>query len=189
MGKSLYTDFVSSNDVAEAVASAQELVIPGFGKTLVEIGINRAYDSPNPSEQLKICDVIVELVGNGVITAEEAMSAVKCHTENLEDTVLDVPAAPKVLGHIIGVSVAKGVSGINALDEQAQAVEGAEPRRGLVAATLQAVKENLGEEKMVAIVKSSNMDLRALLDRDPEIESYLPGLEEFAATVGLQAVL
>lgn len=185
----MFTDYLSSKDLNEAIAAAQELAIPGFGKVLVDLGINRAYDSLNSVEQDHICDLVVELIAKGVFSADDLMAAVGEHAAILEDLMLDIPAAPKVLGRMMGLAISKHLCNVADVDKQASSIEAAEPRRGLIAAALVTIKDAMGENEMVDMVKKSGMDVQKQFERDEEIESYLPTLKEFAKDQGLEALL
>lgn len=189
LGKSLFTDYLSSNDVNEAIAAAQELVIPGFGKTLVDIGIKRAFDSLNATEQDQICEILSELGSRKILSGDDISSTVSRHCTILEDTMLDIPLAPRVLGTLMGNAIVKNVVDIALLGEQASSVEGAEPRRLLTATALNVIKAVKGEELMVSLVKEASMNIPKLLERDEEMESYLPTLKEFAAEQGLNMLI
>lgn len=186
--QSVFTDFLSSDSVKDAVAAAQELVIPGFGPTLVRIGINRAYDTPHAAEQAKICSLITELVAHKVIAINEVLSTVETQTQSLDDTMLDVPAAPKILGDILGAALAKDMMQGAVLGALAspEAIEGAEARRGLLAAALLQVKAARGEQEMKNAV--AGLDILALMAKDDEIEGYLPDTATFLAEQGLDGL-
>jgi translation initiation factor 4G len=183
--QSVFTDFLSSASVKDAVAAAQELVIPGFGPTLVDIGVNRAYDTPHADEQAKICSLVVELVAHKVIAISDVLSTVETQTKSLDDTMLDVPAAPKILGDILGAALAKDMLEAAVLGMLAapEAIEGAEARRGLLAAALQQVKAARGEQEMKDAI--AGLDIVGLMAKDDEIEGYLPSTAEFLAEQAL----
>ncbi len=183
--QSVFTDFLSSGSLKDAVAAAQELVIPGFGPTLVSIGVNRAYDTLHADEQAKICSLIVELVAHNVIAISDVLSTVETQTKALDDTMLDVPAAPKILGDILGAALAKDMLQAAVLGtlSSPEAIEGAEARRGLLAAALQQVKAARGEQEMKDAV--AGLDILALMAKDDEVEGYLPDTATFLAEQGL----
>ena len=109
--------------------------------------------------------------------------------KDLEDISLDVPAAPRVLGRVVGLGAGQGLFELSEAGNQAKEVEGAEPRRNFVAAALLGYKEVKGEEDMVGAVKKSGVDVAALLAKDDEFESHLPSVAEFAKESGLGSVV
>lgn len=189
LGKSLFTDFLSSNNVSEAATAAQELVIPGFGLTLVDTGINRAYETPSIAEQSKISSLLVELVVHKAISIDDLVHAVGQQAKILDDTMLDVPSAPKVLGEIMGAALAKKLITMDKLISEAGDIEGAEARRGLVASALIQIKNMNGENDMIEMVGAGNVNIAALCQKDDEIESYLPDTAEFLRESGLDCLL
>lgn len=189
MAKSLFTDYLSSDNVLEAVSAAQELVVPGFGITLVDTGINRAYETPNLAEQSKISSLLVELVAHKAISPDDLEKAVGQQANILDDTMLDVPSAPKVLGEIMGSALAKKLTTMDKLLHQAQDIEGAEARRGLVVSALSQIRDLIGESDMIGMVRSGNVNMAAICRKDDEIESYLPDTAEFLSESGLDCLL
>ena len=161
--QSVFTDFLSSDSVSDAVSAARELVIPGFGPVLVEIGINRAYDTPQAAEQAKICGLIVELVANKVVTVDDVLSTTETQAKSLAKGLLQAA----VLGALASPD----------------AIEGAEARRGLLAAALNQVKAAHGEQAMVEAV--AGLDIAALMAKDEEFEGHLESTEEFLSSSGL----
>ena len=183
--QSVFTDFLSSDSISDAVAAASELVIPGFGPTLVSIGINRAYDTPHAAEQAKICGLIVELVANKVVTMDDVRSTIEAQTKCLDDTMLDVPAAPKILGDVLGGVIAKGLLEGAVLGElvSLEVMEGAEARRGLLAAALLQINAAHGQQAMIDAV--AGLEIAALMAKDDEFEAHLESTEEFLTAAGL----
>lgn len=190
LGKSLFTDFMSSGDVAEAVAAAQELVVPGFGRSLVRIGIEKAFDALNEIEQSAIVGLIITLAAaESAVTPADVRAAVEEFCGPLEDISLDIPSAPRVLGRILGLMASRDLMGLDVVAAQAGNIEGAEPRRGFVAAALLAVKGAAGEPRMLELVKDGQVDVPKLFEHDAEFEGHLSGAQEFAKEQGLSAVM
>jgi len=190
LGKSLFTDFMSSGDVAEAVAAAQELVVPGFGRSLVRIGIEKAFDALNEIEQSAIVGLIITLAAaESAVTPADVRAAVEEFCGPLEDISLDIPSAPRVLGRILGLMASRDLMGLDVVAAQAGNIEGAEPRRGFVAAALLAVKGAAGEPRMLELVKDGQVDVPKLFEHDAKFEGHLSGAQEFAKEQGLSAVM
>lgn len=190
LAKSLFSDFISSRDLAEAVASAQELVVPGFGPVLARVGLQKAFDSLNEGEQTAIAGLIVDLAAAGAVAPADVAAAVDKFVVELEDLYLDMPTAPKVMGGVMGAAGARGLLGLDAVATQAEmAAEATEPRRVFLAAALLAFQEAQGVDKTAAAIKAAGMDLAALLERDAEFEGHLPAGAVFAKEAGLEALL
>lgn len=189
LGKSLFTDYISSRDVDEAVAAAQELLVPGFGPVLVQLGVEKAFDALDKAEQSAIVGLIVELAARGTLPSDDVGKGVQMFTLELGDIAMDVPAAPRILGGILGSMAGKDLLGLDVLAAQAAPIEDTEPRRALVAAALLAVKDVAGEDGMTAKVKEAGVDVAKLFEADEEYESHLPSGKAFAAEQGLSGVL
>jgi translation initiation factor 4G len=141
------------------------------------------------AEQIAIADVIVELAVREAIEAKEIRKAVEDFTSELEDIALDVPAAPKILGRVMGCAAARGLLGLDIASAQAMTVEAAEPRRAFVVGALNAFKELNGEEKLKSAVKESELDVAQLLEHDPEFEAHLDNTKKFAEDNQLAGLL
>jgi translation initiation factor 4G len=175
--------------VDEALAAAQELVVPGFGRILMAIGLDKAFNALLETERNYIVDVVLALVARGAVAPNELRSAVEECTAELEDLALDVPAAPRVLGKVMGLAAVHGLLGLDVVAGHAGAVESAEPRRAYVAEALQTVKAVKGEDGLVEAVKSSGINVEKLLESDPEFEAHLPAADAYAAEMGLSSVM
>jgi translation initiation factor 4G len=141
------------------------------------------------AEQVAIADVIVELAVREAISGADIRNAVEGFTSELEDISLDVPAAPKILGRVMGCSAARGLLELEIASAQAEAVEAAEPRRAFIASALNAFKELNGEDKLKAAVTESGMSVAQLLEHDAEFEGHLDDARKFAADNHLASLL
>ena len=189
MGRSLYSDYISSKNNEEAIASAQELAIPEFKPRLVRLGLEKAFDALEAGDRDAIMELIVDLCKSQVYTGEDIQEAVDGYAAQLEDLALDVPAAPRVLGGVLGMCVAAELMDLNAVKDRVEGVESAEPRRAFVASALHAVKEAKGSDQLRAAVKASGVDVLALFENDPEFEPHLPSAQKFAEEEGLLTAL
>lgn len=180
---------MSSRNINEAVAAAQELLIPGFAPSLVRIGIDKAFDSADSGEQNAIAGLIVDLTSRGCFNSEDVSAATEEFIPDLEDISLDVPAAPRVLGLIIGGCADKGVFGLDILANKLPNIEGAEPRRNVLISALKNIKDVSGEDKMVALAKQGGLDVLKLCEHDVEFEPHLSDAKSFIQEEGLAALI
>lgn len=181
----MYSDYISSKNIEEAVASAQELAIPEFKPTLIRLGLEKAFDALETGDRDAIMGLIVSLCKKEVYSGKDIREAVDGYAAQLEDLALDVPAAPRVLGGVLGMSVAAGLMDLNGVKEPVEGVESAEPRRAFVASALHAVKEAQGVDGLKAAVKASGINVLLLFENDPEFEDHLPSARKFAEEEGL----
>lgn len=130
-------------------------------------------------------DLIAALAQRGVISADDLKDGVSALTEQLEDVALDIPAAPRLLGRLLGSAAAAGLLGLDVVAQQAGVVESAEPRRNFVAAALQAVQQGGGNEQLRALVAEGGLSLHDLLASDPSFDGDLPPPAAFLKSVGL----
>ncbi|GAB4821712.1 hypothetical protein N2152v2_008758 [Parachlorella kessleri] len=187
LGKSLFSDYLSSPSVDEAVATAQELDVGGFMPKLVQIGLEKAFDTPDTKQQLAVADLLAALAARGVLSADDLREGCGPLLEALEDISLDTPSAPRLLGRLLGSAAASGMLGLDFVVKTAQGVESAEPRRNFVAAALLAVKESGGEEKLVSLAKEGGFSAD-LLKHEAEFDGEMPEPAEFLKDQGLEAV-
>ncbi|PRW56412.1 eukaryotic initiation factor [Chlorella sorokiniana] len=189
LGKSLFTDYLSSPDLDEAVGTAQELEAPGFMPKLVQLGLEKAFDAVTERDQSAVVELLSALAARGVLGADDLKEGTAVLVEGLEDWALDVPAAPKLLGRLLGSAAASGLLGLDWVTKAAKHVESAEPRRAYVAAALHAVHEAGGDDALRAAVADARLDLPALLQSDPEFnDPDMPPADEFLRQQGLGAV-
>lgn len=141
------------------------------------------------AEQIAIADVIVTLAVREAIAAKDIRDAVEGFTSELEDVSLDIPAAPKILGRVMGCAAAHGLLGLDIAAAQAATVEAAEPRRAFIASALNSFKELNGEEKLTSAIKEHGVDVAQLLEHDTEFEGHLDDARKFAEDNQLTAFL
>ena len=67
LGKSLFSDFLSSPSVDEAVGTAQELEAPGFLPKLVQLGLEKVFEVQTAREQGVLVDLLCALAARGVL--------------------------------------------------------------------------------------------------------------------------
>ena len=185
LAKSLFSDFLSSNDLDEALGTAQELVIPGFGRTLVRIGLEKAFDSLVDAEQVAIGSLIVDLAVRKAISGKDIRFAVDEFTCVLADLSLDVPAAPKILGRVMGLSAAEGLLPLDVTSAMLGVVEDTEPRRAFIVATLLAFQESKGDDAVIAALQAVEMNVLDILEHDTEFEAHLQPAKTFAEEQGI----
>ncbi|KAL6776186.1 EIF4G1 [Auxenochlorella protothecoides x Auxenochlorella symbiontica] len=189
LAKSIFTDFLADGSFGEALAAAQDLAVPGFMRRLAEIGLARAYDARTEEEWRAVVDLLVRLGAAGQVPGADLGAAVAGLAPRLEDDAMDFRFAPAVLGTLLGRAAAGKQLGLDALDAAAGAVESAAPRRGLVAATLCALRDEAGAERLVPAVAEAGLDLAALLASDPEFDDELLEPAAFLAAQGLDGLL
>ncbi|KAI3428363.1 hypothetical protein D9Q98_006743 [Chlorella vulgaris] len=188
LGKSLFSDYLSSPDLDEAVGTAQELEAPGFQHKLVQIGLEKAFDAMTEKEQLSLVDLLAALAARGVLAADDLKQGTAALLEQLEDLALDIPSAPRLLGRLLGAAAAGGLLGLDWVAGAASGCESAEPRRAYVAAVLKAVAEAGGEEQLVAACGEAKLDLASLLAFDAEFDGDLEAPADFLRAQGLPAI-
>ncbi|RMZ56687.1 hypothetical protein APUTEX25_002776, partial [Auxenochlorella protothecoides] len=189
LAKSIFTDFLADGNFGEALAAAQDLAVPGFMRRLAEIGLARAYDARTEEEWRAVVDLLVRLGAAGQVPGADLGAAVAGLAPRLEDDAMDFRFAPAVLGTLLGRAAAGKQLGLDALAAAAGAVESAAPRRGLVAATLCALRDEAGAERLVPAVAEAGLDLAALLASDPEFDGELLEPAAFLAAQGLDGLL
>lgn len=184
--KSLFSDYIASPNINEALAAAQELLVPDFAKTLVIIGCEKAFDCLEEKEQNAIVEVMVELTKRGAIPKDALIDGIGEMTSMLEDLALDFPSATRILGRTLGLAAADGLVGLDVVVGQAEGTESAEPRRAFIAAALRAAKEKNGADGLTKLC--TGLKFGAALEHDPEFDGELPSAAEFLDSQGLQGV-
>lgn len=121
-------------------------------------------------DALALVDLLAALAARGVLGADDLKEGTAALVGGLEDIALDIPAAPRLLGRLLGAAAAGGLLGLDWAAKAVGGVESAEPRRGFVAATLRAVQDAGGDDKLQQLVGEAGLDLPKLLEADPEFD-------------------
>jgi translation initiation factor 4G len=184
--KGLFSEYLGSADVQEAVTCAQEICTDEFRPKLLQMAIDQLYESMKPREHEMLAELMAQFQVQKVVSQQQLLDAVSEQTTALEDLSLDVPQAPKLLGLLVGQAVAAGALQLTALPNMLDGVESAKPKREFVAATLQRLKAKAGEAKMADQVKAAKLDLQSTLKADPEFDGNMPEVSKFLAQEGLK---
>ena len=152
---------------------------------LLQIGLEKAFDAMTEKEQLALVDLLAALAARGVLGADDLKDGTAALVGGLEDLALDIPAAPRLLGRLLGAAAAGGLLGLDWAAKAVGEVESAEPRRGFAAAMLRAVQEAGGDERLQQLVAEAKLDLPKLLVSDPEFDGEMPSPAEFLQQQGL----
>lgn len=150
-----------------------------------QIGLEKAFDALTERDQLALVDLLSALAARGVLGGDDLKEGTSALLEGLEDIALDIPAAPRLLGRLLGAAAAGGLLGLDWAAKAVSNVESAEPRRGYVAAALKAVQEAGGDERLQQEVADAKLDLPALLAHDDEFDGPMPTPAEFLQQQGL----
>ncbi|KAK9820254.1 hypothetical protein WJX72_008106 [[Myrmecia] bisecta] len=185
----LFDEFLSSNDTAEALNCVRDLSIPGFMPKIVEVGINKMYDSMRDKEHDMLAGLLVALAKKGAYSAEDFLTGLHTKTDMMEDLSLDIPKAPSLTAKLTARAIIDGVIGLDKLADLSEKIESAEPRRTFVALTLRAIKMGAGEERFQKLLTDSGFKAGELLKADPEFDpADLPDVASFLKQEGLAAV-
>jgi translation initiation factor 4G len=147
--------------------------------------LEKAFDALSEAEQLSLVDLLAALAARGVLGGDDLKEGTAEVMAGLEDFALDIPAAPRLLGRLLGAAAFGGLLGLDWAAEAVRSCESAEPRRAFVAAALKAVEEAGGDERLLVLVKEAALDLPALLAHDPEFDGDMPAPQEFLRSQGL----
>lgn len=140
-------------------------------------------------DQNAVVELLCALASRGVLGADDLKEGTLALVEGLEDWALDVPAAPRLLGRLLGSAAAGGLLGLDWVTKAVDNVESAEPRRAYVAAALRTVQEAGGDDALRAAVADARLDLPALLYVDEELDGPdMPSAADFLQQQGLGAV-
>lgn len=83
--KNMFAEFLSTHDVKEALTRAKELLVDGYGPTLVELGVEKLLDTPKEKEQSLLCKLLVQLAKIGTVTSEAFVQGYAVWSKQLED--------------------------------------------------------------------------------------------------------
>ncbi|KAK9827674.1 hypothetical protein WJX81_006915 [Elliptochloris bilobata] len=187
--KSMFAEFLSGGDTAEALTCARELSLPGFMPRLVDLGTDKLFEVTRPKEHEMLTDLLVALLRRNAYTVDDFVAGLRIKTNLLEDLSLDVPMAAELLGKLIGLALAEGALPAGRLAELYGQCETAEYRRDFVAIALKYAKGRVGEDKLVQLCKDGGLAIGKLLEADPELDPKdLPDAATFLKSKGLGAI-
>ena len=83
--KNMFAEFLSTHDVKEALTRAKELLVDGYGPTLVELGVEKLLDTPKEKEQSLLCKLLVQLAKIGTVTPDAFLQGYGEWSKQLED--------------------------------------------------------------------------------------------------------
>lgn len=178
---STYQEYLSVGDYKEAAACIREIqATPKADMSkVVETGLKLLLDTTKERERTALITLLQKLGEDKVLTSQQLTAALGSYTNQLEDLALDVPYAPDLLGKLTGALVNAGLASLEQLEELLKDVESAEPRRGLVASTLKAVKA-----KNAPAIKAAPASVAKLLAAD-EMDGDIPSVADFLKEAGL----
>lgn len=153
-----------------------------------QIGLEKAFDAMTEREQTSLVDLLATLAARGVLGADDLKEGTAGLMEGLEDFALDIPAAPRLLGRLLGAAAAGGLLGLDWVAGAVAPCESAEPRRAFLAAALKAAQEAGGDERVAALCQEGKLDLQQLLAFDPEFDGDMPPAADFLQQQGLGAL-
>merc|ERR1712224_144407 len=130
-------EYVSVGDAAEALMRIKELGAPNsFLPKVVEMIVEKILDNAKPREKELLTKLALATVQRGALTLDMFLEGYKTHSDQLEDSMLDIPLAPTLLGDFFCTSVSDKVLDFSHLAGICEKIEGGEPRRALVGAIL-----------------------------------------------------
>jgi len=185
--KSLFSEYASSRDVAEATACVEELTLPAFMPKLVRVGISKMLDAMQEGKQQALAELLVKLVKNGSIPQADFLEGLQKDLDMLGDLMMDYPVAPKAVGYLYGQAVLGEVVELKDLPEALKEVEEVELKRKFTASCVKAIEAKEGEEKAQTLCKDAKLSA-AMFEADPEIDFDQPSVEDFLKAEGLETM-
>eukprot|EP00197_Chlamydomonas_leiostraca_P005573 CAMPEP_0202868122 /NCGR_PEP_ID=MMETSP1391-20130828/10244_1 /ASSEMBLY_ACC=CAM_ASM_000867 /TAXON_ID=1034604 /ORGANISM="Chlamydomonas leiostraca, Strain SAG 11-49" /LENGTH=750 /DNA_ID=CAMNT_0049548243 /DNA_START=115 /DNA_END=2367 /DNA_ORIENTATION=+ len=187
--ESLFQEYTSTLDKAEALQCVRELSAPGFMPRLVEVCLDLALNSIKDKERDALLELLLHLNAKEVVSATDIVSGLATYTVQLEDLSMDFPKGPQQLGGFLGAAVASGALSLEVLPQLLEGDASAEPKRNFGAAALKVLKEKVGGDEGLANACSA-VDLHAeeMFKPDPELDAGLPSTAEWLASEGLSSV-
>ena len=132
----------------------------------------------------KLC---LALVQRGAITLDNLYEGYQRHSDQLDDLMIDVPLAPKLLADFYSTAVYENVFKLDRLAAVCEKIESGEGRRAYAAPLLTRMRTMKSEPWLIEQLKANDITLEKLFhiceDLDPP---DLPSVEEFAKEAKLQ---
>lgn len=154
----------------------------------LQLGLEKAFDAVTERDQGAVVELLSGLAARGVLGADDLKEGTAPLVEGLEDWALDVPAAPRLLGRLLGTAAASGLLDLGWVTKAVDNVESGEPRRAYIAEVLRALQAAGGDDGLRAAVAEARLDLPALLHSDEDFDGPQPPADEYLRQQGLGAV-
>ncbi|CAL8464440.1 g3975 [Coccomyxa elongata] len=179
--KLLSNEYLSNADVKELVISMQELQQQKADfVAVVESFFNGTFEAKNVDRN-RLLDLLITVSTppESLVTGDVMEHGVKAVLDNLDQTIIDVPFAPTLVGQAIGALAAKGVVSLKSLAQYVLEAESpdAEPREegedtGLVdgggavkvvAAAIARLRQDLGLQLSVKAWRDTGLNLTSFM--------------------------
>merc|ERR1719172_557561 len=184
--KNTLDEYVSVGDAAEALMCIKELGAPNsFLPKVVEMIVEKILDNAKPREKELLTKLALATVQRGALTLDMFLEGYKTHSDQLEDSMLDIPLAPTLLGDFFCTSVSDKVLDFSHLAGICEKIEGGEPRRALVGAILKRFRSLKGEVYATEACKGAKLPLGEVLKLDDLDPPDLPTTEDFLKELNL----
>ena len=179
-------EYVSVGDAAEALMCIKELGAPNsFLPKVVEMVIAKILDNAKPRDKELLTKLALACVQRGALSLDMFIEGFKRHSDQLEDSMMDFPLAPTLLGDLFCTSVSDKVLEFSHISQLCDKIEGGEPRRALVGAVLKRFRSLKGEVWVTEACKGAKLPLGELLKLDDLDPPDLPPTEEFLKELDL----
>eukprot|EP00798_Chlamydomonas_sp_ICE-L_P015224 gene15224-21304_t len=182
--ESLFSEFCSTLDKAEASTCVKELESPEFMSKLVEIGLDTMLNSMKQKEVDALEELLLHLYTNSLVKLEDILTALSVYTDMLEDLSLDVPKAPSILGHFIGSAIQQNILPASALPELLSGDFGAEPKRDLSEEAFKCMQAGMGDSKALEVLSTAGVKASAFLTAD-ELDGDMASVEAWLKDLSL----
>ncbi|KAG2438700.1 hypothetical protein HXX76_005246 [Chlamydomonas incerta] len=186
--QSLYQEFTSTLDKAEATTCVRELGSQHLAK-VVEIGLDQIFNSLKDKEQDALLDLLLHLHEAGAITSENVVDALTTFTTQLEDLSMDVPKAPQLLGRFYGSCVSRNIASLDLLPQLMEGDASVEPKRRFSGAAFKVLRGAKGDAELTKLCSEVGLTASTFLSADPEFDKDEPALEEWLKSEGLTGLV
>ncbi|KXZ53095.1 hypothetical protein GPECTOR_8g86 [Gonium pectorale] len=186
--ESLYQEFTSTLDKAEATTCVRELGGQHLAK-VVEIGLDQIFNSLKEKEQDALLDLLLHLHEAGAFSSENVVDALTTFTTQLEDLSMDVPKAPQLLGRFYGSCVSRNIASLDLLPQLMEGDASVEPKRRFSAAAFKVLRTAKGDQGLADLCKEVGLAAGTFLSADPEFDKDEPALDAWLKTEGLAGIV
>ncbi|KAG2453432.1 hypothetical protein HYH02_001655 [Chlamydomonas schloesseri] len=186
--QSLYQEFTSTLDKAEATTCVRELGSSHLAK-VVEIGLEQIFNSLKDKEQDALLDLLLHLHEAGAITSENVVDALTTFTTQLEDLSMDVPKAPQLLGRFYGSCVSRNIASLDLLPQLMEGDASVEPKRRFSGAAFKVLRGAKGDAGLAKLCSEVSLTASTFLNADPEFDKDEPALEAWLKSEGLAGLV
>ncbi|XP_002967145.2 eukaryotic translation initiation factor [Selaginella moellendorffii] len=165
--ESLLEEYFSIMDLTEATLCIQEMKSPDYHPQFVQVAVTLALEKRDREREL-LFKLFNHLHAQGVVTEAQLASGLMLLAEQLDETAIDSPMAPKQIGQLVAALATSRALQLKILPGILEKVQDEYVRRQVLEAVLKDLKSRDGGDKVMVSARSDLKSCVKLLNEEEE---------------------